>query len=80
MCKKTTLKHFFVLLNHPVPLQKPMVMGVLKQTPLAKSVFETSRNTFFLTETQLNELGYQPPIVHQAYLLPIQIPRDWFIH
>jgi len=81
MCQKTnTLKHFFVLLNHPVPLQKPLVMGILKQTPLTTSIFETSRNTVFLSETQLKELGFQPPTVHQAYLLPIQIPRDWFIH
>lgn len=81
MCQKTnTIKHFFLLLNHPPPLQKPLVMGVLKQTPLSTSVYETSRNTIFLSEKQINELGYQPPKLNQAYLLPIEIPRDWFIH
>ena len=81
MCQKTNaLKHFFVLLNHPAPLQKPLVMGVLKETSTVVSIYEVSRNTIFLTETQIKELGYQPPKVHQSYLLPIQIPRDWFIH
>jgi hypothetical protein len=81
MCQKTkTFKHFFVLLNHPLPLQKPLVMGVLKQSPLVTSIYETSRNSVFLSDAQIKELGYTIPTVHQSYLLPIQIPRDWFIY
>jgi hypothetical protein len=80
MCQKNTLKHFFVLLNHPTPLTKPLVMGVVKQSPIVTSIYETSRNSMFLTDKQIKDLGYQPPTVHQAYLLSIQIPRDWFIH
>lgn len=81
MCqKRNTLKQFFVLLNHPAPLQKPLVMGVLKQTPMSLSIYETSRNTVFLTEKQIMDLGHTPPTLHQAYLLPIEIPRDWFLH
>ncbi len=81
MCQKiNTMKHFFVLLNHPAPLQKPLVMGVVKQTPLVSSIYETARNTIFLTAKQIKDLGYPIPTVHKAYLLPIEIPRDWFIH
>lgn len=81
MCNKiNTLKHFFVVLNHPAPLQKPLLMGVLKQSPIASSIYEVSRNTTFLTEKQIQELGFQAPKIHQVYLLPIEIPRDWFIH
>lgn len=81
MCQKTNItKSFFVLLNHPPPLRKPLVMGVLKQTPLTKNLYDVTRNTVFLSEKDIKELGYNPPKVHQAYLLPVEIPRDWFLH
>lgn len=81
MCQKSSIsKRFFVVLNHSASLQKPLVLGVLKPTPLVVSIYETSRNTFFLNEKQIQELGYPPPTVHQAYMLPIEIPRDWFLH
>ena len=74
------MKRFFVLLNHPAPLQKPLVMGVLKSTHFAEQHYDRSRNTTFLTKAQVKDLGYQPPQEHNVYLLPIEIPRDWFIH
>jgi hypothetical protein len=81
MCQKTnTIKRFFVLLNHPPPLQKPLVLGVLKHTFDTETIFEQARNTTFLTESQIRKLGYQVPLENKAYLLPIDIPRDWFIH
>jgi hypothetical protein len=81
MCQKTnSTKRFFVLLNHPAPLQRPLVLGVVKPTPLVSSIYETTRNTIFLNEKQIQELGYQAPNVNQAYMLPIDIPRDWFLH
>jgi hypothetical protein len=81
MCQKTNItKRFFVLLNHPPPLQRPLVLGVLKPTPLVSSIYETTRNTLFLTEKQIKDIGYQAPTVHQVYMVPIEIPRDWFLH
>ncbi len=81
MCQKTNItKRFFLLLNHPPPLQKPLVMKVLKETPFTTTVYDQTRNTIFLSNKHLLELEIQPPKVHQAYMLPIDIPRDWFIH
>lgn len=81
MCQKAnTIKHFFVLLNHPSPLQKPLVMGVLNQTYFTKNLYDLQRNTTFLTAAQIKDLGFKVPQENKAYLLPIQIPRDWFIH
>lgn len=81
MCQKpNTLKHFFVLLNHPKPLQKSLVLGVMKQTPLSKELFEQSRNQIFLQPNQIQSLGFKPPKECQAYLVPIQIPKDWLLH
>ena len=74
------MKRFFVLLNHPPPLQKPLVMGILKDTHFVQQYYETSRNTTFLTKAQIKDLGYQSPPEHKAYLVPIDIPRDWFIY
>lgn len=81
MCQKqNTIKRFFVLLNHPSPLHKPLVLGVFKSTPIVSSLYEVTRNTVFLTDKQIEELGHKVPKVHQAYMLPIEIPRDWFLH
>jgi hypothetical protein len=81
MCQKTnTTKRFFVILNHPSPLRRPLVLGVVKPNPFTTSLYETTRNTLFLTDKDVKDLGYQPPTVHQAYMLPIEIPRDWFLH
>lgn len=81
MCNKSKLtKHFFVLVNHPAPLQKPYVMGVVKQNYLTKELFESTRNSVFLQKKDVESLGYKAPSVLQAYLLPIEIPQDWFLH
>ena len=81
MCQKTNiLKHFFVVLNQPVPLQKAIVLGVVKQTHFTKEMFELTRNSPFLTRENVQSLGIKPPPALKAYLVPIQINRDWFIH
>ena len=81
MCQKTnTIKRFFVVLNHPFPLQRSIPLGVVKQNPYVQQLYEITRTSLFLTEPQLKELGFQAPKASQAYLVPIEIPRDWFLH
>jgi hypothetical protein len=81
MCQKiNSVKRFFVVLNHPAPLQRPLVLGIVKPSPLVVSIYDTTRNTIFLNDKQVKELGYPAPPVNQSYMLPIEIPRDWFLH
>ena len=80
MCIKANTKRFFVLLHHPPPLQKSLPLGVYKQTSLTKEMFESTRNQVFLNKTQLKELGIENHHFRNAYLVPIEIPQDWFIH
>lgn len=81
MCQKTnTLKHFFVLLNHPFPLQRPLVVGVVRNTPETREIYERTKTSLFLSPKQIQELGLKIPSQPPSYLVPIQIPRDWFIH
>jgi hypothetical protein len=81
MCKKAnTMKQFFVLLNHPPPLQKPIVLGVLNKTMFTDAMFDATRNTTYLTANQVKDLGFKVPFENKSYLVPIEIPRDWFIH
>jgi hypothetical protein len=80
MCnKQNLLKHFFVVVNHPAPLQRPLVLGVIKQTPYTKGLFEKCRNGT-LTKKEVEDLGIKAPPAVYPYLLDIQIPRDWFLH
>ena len=82
MCQKTNLtKRFFVLLHQPFPLQKVLVLGVAKHTPHSEALFDQSRNTFFLTPSEIQLLGIKPHCTYrEAYMVPIEIPRDWFLH
>lgn len=81
MCEKSKhVKRFFVLLNHPAPLQKAIPMGVLKDASHLQFLYEKTRNTVFLSTKEVKGLGFQPPQESNIYLVPIEIPRDWFIH
>jgi hypothetical protein len=74
------MKHFFVILYHPPSLQKALVAGVLKKTPQTQAIFDETRNTVFLRKDDIQSLGLKLPAHRHSYLVPIQIPRDWFIH
>lgn len=80
MCQKNHIKRFFVLLHHPFPLQKALVVGVVKHTPQSQEIFEATRNPKYLTPQQMKCLGMKPPSTPETYMVPIQIPQDWFIH
>lgn len=81
MCNKSHMtKRFFVLLNHPFPLQKALVLGVVKDTPQSQHIFEATRNPIYLTPHQIKCLGIKPSSTPETYMVPIQIPRDWFLH
>ena len=80
MCQKNSLKRFFILLSHPSPYQHPKVLSVFKDTPNVKQMFETTRYTSFLSKRDVLLLGKQPHGTGKEYLVPVEIPRDWFIH
>lgn len=81
MCNKSNVtKRFFVLLNHPNALRKAIPMTVLKDAPHLQSLYESCRNTVFLTPSQVESLGIKPPNESNMYLVPIVIPREWFLH
>lgn len=81
MCNKSHMtKRFFVLLHQPYPLQKALFLGVVKENPISKDVFENTRNSLFLSSKEIHSLGYQPPVMPGTYLVPIEIPREWFLH
>lgn len=81
MCEKSKLvKRFFVVLNHPAALQKAIPMGVLRNSLSLQVIYERSRNTYFLSASEIQELGFQPPKESNVYLVPVDIPRDWLLH
>lgn len=81
MCQKhNATKRFFLVVNHPPPLQKPFVLGLVKSTPYTERIFEQSRNTVFVQRNEIMSLGIVPPKYLHAYLLPVDVPRDWFLH
>jgi hypothetical protein len=80
MCQKNTLKRFFLLLSHPSPHQQPKVLSVLKDTPTTKNIFETARYSSCLSKRDVQALGKKAEATGKEYLIPIEIPRDWFIH
>jgi hypothetical protein len=83
MCQKTNLtKTFFVLLSHPLHTPKPLVLTVLQKKPHVEQIFQeaSANGQTFLWPSQLKSLLANQPQGTRASLLPIQIPRDWFLH
>ncbi len=80
MCNKTSLtKHFFVILNHPLSAQKPLVLGVLRNQPHVQDLYKKTQPGI-LSPSQIERLGYPSAVGMRAYLLPIQIPWIWFVN
>lgn len=81
MCQKTNItKRFFVLVNQGHTFQSPQVLAVLKETPQVRHVFDTTKYSSYLMKRDVLLLGKTPPPMGKDYLLPIEIPRDWFLH
>jgi hypothetical protein len=81
MCQKSNLtKRFFLLVNHSYPLQQPSVVSVFKETPQVKQVFATTKFSPFLLKSDLVFLGKSPSPTGKDFLVPVEIPRDWFLH
>jgi len=81
MCQKSnTLKHFFVVLNQPFPLQRPLVMVVVRNNQISREIYEQTRTSLMLNPKQIEKLGVKPAPLSSTYMVPIEIPRDWFLH
>lgn len=78
MCVKgPSCKRFFVLLNHPLRLPKPVVMGVIKPRPGLEPILKGSQ--VYLSEKQVQQLGHTPSVEMRAFLVPIDIPKEWVL-
>lgn len=81
MCQKhNATKRFFLVVNHPPPLQKPFVLGLVKATPFTQGLFEKCRNTVYLERKEVEAMGLVPPRANHSFMLPVDVPRDWFLH
>jgi len=80
MCNKTNLtKRFFVLFHHPMTAHKPIQLGLLKDTPLTQTLYK-SNDLSFLLKQDVEQFGYKFPLKSRCYMVPIEVPRDWFLH
>ena len=80
MCQKTnTTKRFFLLLHHPV-YHKPNILRVFPDRLPIQNIIQESVYQDYLTKEQIERL--KVPYTHnlRGFFLPINIPRDWFIH
>lgn len=83
MCQKIyNTKQFFLLLNystHTHTLQ-PSVVGVLKDTHRVREILYKTKNDVFLVKRDMEALGYTHSMGMRPYIVPFEIPRDWFLH
>lgn len=83
MCQKSNItKTFFVLLSHPLQSSRPTVITVLQKKPHVQEIMNqmNANGQTFLWPAQLQLLSKDHPRGTRASLLPIEIPRDWFLH
>jgi hypothetical protein len=81
MCQKIyNTKQFFLLLNHSVHTLQPSVVGVLKDTNRVREIAYKTKNDVFLLKRDVEALGYTHSVGMRPYIIPFEIPRDWFLH
>ncbi len=81
MCNKTNVtKRFFLLLHHPHHFQKPTILHIFPNQMFVQQIVKESKEQTFLTKKQSEILNISPSVGARSYFLPIEIPRDWFLH
>lgn len=81
MCQKIyKTKQFFLLLNHSAHTLQPTVVGVLKDTHKVREIVYKTKNDVFLLKRDVEALGYTHSAGMRPYIVPFEIPRDWFLH
>lgn len=81
MCQKTNItKRFFLLVHHAHPHQQPSIVSVMKETPFVKQIYNETKFSPWLQKRDLYTLGQSPSTQGKEYLIPVDIPRDWFLH
>ena len=60
MCVKSNhLKTVFLLMHFPVSVSRPTVVGIVKQYPLYRQIYEDTKHTQ-LNDIQLERMGFKP--------------------
>ncbi len=81
MCNKSNVtKRFFLVVHQPTPYLKPTILHVFpNQLPIAH-LYKESNNQYFLTKEQAARMKLSSAVGTHSYIMPIDIPRDWFLH
>jgi hypothetical protein len=81
MCQKPNItKRFFLLIHHAHPTQQPQVLSVLKEGPFINQIHNQTQFSSCLRKQDVLSLGKTPVSTGKDYLIPVDIPRDWFLH
>lgn len=75
MCMKSNaIKRLYLIMNFPTH-SKPQILGVVKQYPLYRQIFEDTKH-HELNSVQLQRLGIQYKLQGQTRLFELEIPVE----
>lgn len=76
MCVKNISKQFYIVMNFPKHFHKqPSVVGVVKQNPVYRQIFEDTKN-FELHFVHLELLGIKPIPGSSMRMFALDIPLE----
>ena len=76
MCvKSNSLRTVYLLMNFPVNVAKPTVVGIVKQYPLYRQIYEDTKHTH-LNEVQLERMGFKPSSDGVVRMFKLDVPID----
>jgi hypothetical protein len=76
MCVKSNhLKTVFLLMHFPASVSRPTILGIVKQYPLYRQIYEDTKHTQ-LNGVQMERLGFQPPYDGVVRMFKLDVPLD----
>lgn len=76
MCiKANAVKRLYLIMNFPLSTYQPHVVGVVKQYPLYRHLYEDTKHTF-LNESQMQRLGFIPQPNGRYRIFELDVPIE----
>ena len=58
----------------------PIVLGVKKYSPYIQSIYDTNKNTTYISKKDIENLGFSLSYDPQVQIIPMEVPRTLFFN
>jgi len=58
----------------------PIVLGVKKYSPYIQSIYDTNKNTTYISKKDIENLGFSLSSDPKVQIIPMEVPRTFFFN